>query len=253
MLHNALVNSAKPPAVITHFCSGELLINSFVSWVTEEAIRRLRRKISRPTILGHNYYKEHCKFWKKLHLLFSNSQLLLLGIAHLLKRDYVGITLFKCTGLFFIAHQWSNTFIQISTVPSISASVIDTGRSSCFIFIYRHQVFSLNKCFKMLQIVFFLLDQQICFALFLEHMVTVFFFRNWWNCCWPLGSTVAWSFVTTLISFSSYSSALKYAIARELLFNFRPIVYIFVLYGLRTFCLLWNSFFSLHYCYQFHW
>ena len=33
MLHSVLVASARPPAVITHFCSYELIINSFVtSW-----------------------------------------------------------------------------------------------------------------------------------------------------------------------------------------------------------------------------
>ena len=31
MLHNVLVTSAKPPAVITHFCTGERLLNSFVT------------------------------------------------------------------------------------------------------------------------------------------------------------------------------------------------------------------------------
>ena len=43
----------------------------------------------------------------------------------------------------------------MSIVPSISASVKD----------------------EMLQIVFFLLDHQICFALFLEHVATVSFLQ----------------------------------------------------------------------------
>ena len=42
---------------------------------------------------------------------------------------------------------------------------------------YRRQVFSLHKCLKVLQIVFFLLDHKIWFALFLKHVVTIFFLQ----------------------------------------------------------------------------